>query len=128
MQLQNARILIIDDDTDVLTAIRLLLKSHAKEVVTEKNPEMLRSLLRHQKFDLLLLDMNFAATINTGNEGFYWLKKVKEQFPEIYVMMVTAYSDAENQEKAKALGANDLLSKPIDFQHLEQKLFSIIQP
>ena len=112
MQLQNARILIIDDDTDVLTAIRLLLKSHAKEVVTEKNPEMLRSLLRHQKFDLLLLDMNFAATINTGNEGFYWLKKVKEQTPETAVIMITAYGDIDLAVRSIKEGASDFILKP----------------
>jgi DNA-binding NtrC family response regulator len=78
MLLKNASILIIDDDPDVLTAVRLLLKTEVKEVLTEKNPENLRSLLAKHSFDLILLDMNFNSSINTGNEGLFWLSKIKE--------------------------------------------------
>ena len=80
MSLKNARILIVDDDTDVLTAVRLLLKTEVKLVITEKNPENIRSLLAENEFDLILLDMNFNSSINTGNEGIFWLKKIKELF------------------------------------------------
>jgi two-component system, NtrC family, response regulator HydG len=66
MSLKTKNILIVDDDLDVLTAVRLLLKSEVKEVITEKNPENLRYLLSQEKFDLLLLDMNFNSSINTG--------------------------------------------------------------
>ncbi|HEX2845997.1 MAG TPA: sigma-54-dependent Fis family transcriptional regulator, partial [Chitinophagaceae bacterium] len=69
MNLKNASILIIDDDTDVLTAVRLLLKTEVKDVVTEKNPENLRWHLSKDSFDVILLDMNFNSSINTGNEG-----------------------------------------------------------
>ena len=78
MVLKNASILVIDDDPDVLTAVRLLLKTEASEVVTEKNPENIRSQLSRQDFNLVLLDMNFNSTINTGNEGLFWLKKIRE--------------------------------------------------
>ncbi len=77
MLLKNASVLIIDDDTDVLTAVRLLLKTESKEVITEKNPENLRSLLAKQPFDVILLDMNFTSSINTGNEGLVLAKKNK---------------------------------------------------
>ena len=77
MNLKNATILAVDDDPDVLTAVRLLLKTEAAEVVTEKNPENIRSLLSKKKFDLILLDMNFNSSINTGNEGLFWLRKIK---------------------------------------------------
>ncbi|HEV7621242.1 MAG TPA: sigma-54-dependent Fis family transcriptional regulator, partial [Flavisolibacter sp.] len=66
MSLKTASILIIDDDVDVLTAVRLLLKSEVKEIITEKNPENLRSLLSKYSFDVILLDMNFNSSINTG--------------------------------------------------------------
>ena len=69
MNLKNASILVIDDDPDVLTAVRLLLKTEAADVVTEKNPENMRSILSKRSFDLILLDMNFNSSINTGNEG-----------------------------------------------------------
>ena len=95
MLLKNARILVIDDDTDVLTAVKLLLKTEAKEVVTEKNPELLQSLISSTPFDIMLLDMNFKSSINTGNEGIYWLKKVKELKENISVIMITAYGDID---------------------------------
>jgi CheY-like chemotaxis protein len=66
MDLKKTRILVVDDDKDVLTAINLLLKKEIAEVVTEKNPENLISLLNKTAFDLILLDMNFNASINTG--------------------------------------------------------------
>jgi two-component system, NtrC family, response regulator HydG len=97
MLLKNATILVIDDDVDVLTAVRLLLKTEAKEVVTEKNPENLRWLLSKQSFDVILLDMNFNSSINTGNEGLYWLKKVKEFKSEAAVIMITAYGDIDRK-------------------------------
>lgn len=110
--LRNANILIVDDDTDVLTAVRLLLKTQVKSVVTEKNPELLRGVLRQQKFDVLLLDMNFTASINTGNEGLFWLKKVKEIAPEMAVIMITAYGSIDLAVQSLKHGASDFIIKP----------------
>jgi DNA-binding NtrC family response regulator len=112
MNLKNSRILIIDDDTDVLTAVRLLLKTEAKEVVTEKNPENIRHLLTKQNFDLILLDMNFNSTIHTGNEGLYWLKKIKEQTQHPAVIMITAYGDIDLAVRSLKEGAADFVIKP----------------
>src|SRR6476620_1341226 len=112
MLLKNATILVIDDDPDVLTAVRLLLKTEAKEVVTEKNPENLRSLLSKQKFDLILLDMNFTASINTGNEGLYWLRKIKEGGSDAAVIMITAYGDIDLAVRSLKEGAADFVVKP----------------
>jgi two-component system response regulator HydG len=112
MVLKNACILIIDDDTDVLTAVRLLLKTEVKEVVTEKNPENLRWLLSKQTFDLILLDMNFTSSINTGNEGLFWLKKIKEFGSEAAVIMITAYGDIDLAVRSLKEGAADFVVKP----------------
>ena len=112
MNLKNAAILVVDDDNDVLTAIRLLLKPQAKEIVTEKNPENIRSLLTRQTFDLVLLDMNFTSPINTGNEGLYWLKKIKEFKSDASIIMITAYADIELAVKALKEGASDFMVKP----------------
>jgi two-component system, NtrC family, response regulator HydG len=112
MSLKNKNILIVDDDPDVLTAVRLLLKSEVKEVVTEKNPENLRYLLSQKKFDLLLLDMNFNSSINTGNEGLFWLKKVKTLDPNIAVIMITAYGDIDLAVRSLKEGASDFVVKP----------------
>ena len=75
---KHARILVVDDEPDVLFALKLLLKSEVREVVTEKNPELLLSLLRQQHFDVVLLDMNYRSGQATGNEGFYWLGRIRE--------------------------------------------------
>jgi two-component system response regulator HydG len=91
MQLKTASILVVDDDPDVLTAVRLLLNTEVKNVTTEKNPENLPALLSAKQFDLILLDMNFKSSIHTGNEGFYWLEKIKTLKPRIHVIMITAY-------------------------------------
>ena len=112
MLLRNATILIIDDDMDVLTAVRLLLKTEVKEVVTEKNPENLRWLLSKQSFDLILLDMNFTSSINTGNEGLFWLKKIKEFGSEASVIMITAYGDIDLAVRSLKEGAADFVVKP----------------
>lgn len=112
MLLKNAKVLIIDDDTDVLTAVRLLLKTEAKEVITEKNPENLRSLLQKHVFDVILLDMNFTSSINTGNEGLYWLNKVKELKSEAAVIMITAYGHIDLAVRSLKEGAADFVVKP----------------
>src|SRR6478736_9040268 len=112
MVLRNATILVIDDDVDVLTAVKLLLKTEAKDVHTEKNPENLRSLLSKQKFDLILLDMNFNSSINTGNEGLFWLNKIKEFKSNAAVVMITAYGDIDLAVRSLKEGAADFVVKP----------------
>jgi DNA-binding NtrC family response regulator len=112
MHLKNAGILVIDDDVDVLTAVRLLLKTEAREVVTEKNPENLRDILNRRHFDLILLDMNFTTSINTGNEGIYWLNKIKEFKSEAAVVMITAYADINLAVRSLKEGAVDFVVKP----------------
>ncbi|MBS1935885.1 MAG: sigma-54-dependent Fis family transcriptional regulator, partial [Bacteroidetes bacterium] len=112
MVLKNSAVLVIDDDIDVLTAVRLLLKTEAAEVVTEKNPENIRSLLSKKPFDLILLDMNFNSSINTGNEGLFWLKKIKEFGSEASVIMITAYGDIDLAVRSLKEGAADFVVKP----------------
>src|SRR6476659_773024 len=111
MLLKNASILIIDDDPDVLTAVRLLLKTEVKDVLTEKNPENLRSLLSKHSFDLILLDMNFNSSINTGNEGLFWLNKIKEFKSNAAVVMITAYGDIDLAVRSLKEGAADFVVK-----------------
>jgi two-component system response regulator HydG len=112
MNLKNASILAIDDDPDVLTAVRLLLKTEAADVVTEKNPENMRSILSKRSFDLILLDMNFNSSINTGNEGLFWLRKIKEFGSDAAVIMITAYGDIDLAVRSLKEGAADFVVKP----------------
>lgn len=112
MSLKHASVLVIDDDTDVLTAVRLLLKTQVKEVVTEKNPENLRAILSRQNFDLILLDMNFNSSINTGNEGLFWLNKTREFKSDAAVIMITAYGHIDLAVRCLKEGAADFVVKP----------------
>ncbi len=112
MILTNARILIIDDDTDVLVALRLLLKSVVKEVVVEKNPNQIPSLLQNSTFDIIILDMNFNGLVNTGNEGIYWLNKIKQHSPGSDVILITAYGDIDLAIRSLKEGASDFVVKP----------------
>lgn len=123
MNLSKANILVIDDDADVLTAVRLLLKTEVQQVVTEKNPENIPLLLSSRSLDLVLLDMNFNASINTGNEGLYWLKRIKELKPDISVVMITAYGDIDLAVRSLKEGASDFIIKPWH----NEKLISTIE-
>jgi len=112
MILKKATVLIVDDDPDVLTAVKLLLKTEAHEVITEKNPENLNWLLQRNQVELVLLDMNFNSAINTGNEGLYWLRKIKEWKPNVCVIMITAYGDIDLAVRSLKEGADDFIVKP----------------
>ncbi len=112
MKLKNAFVLVVDDDPDVLTAVRLLLKTEVKEVVTEKNPENILKQISSKIFDLIMLDMNFNTSINTGNEGLYWLRKIRELKFDAPVIMITAYGDINLAVRSLKEGANDFMIKP----------------
>ncbi len=112
MSLKNAHILIIDDDEDVLIALRLLLKSQVAGVVTARNPNQINSLMSEQKFDIVILDMNFNGLVHTGNEGLYWLGKVREKDPGASVILITAYGDIDLAIRSLKQGASDFLVKP----------------
>jgi two-component system, NtrC family, response regulator HydG len=127
MNIKNASILVIDDDTDVLTAVKLLLKTEAKEVVTEKNPENIRHLMASTKFDIMLLDMNFNSSINTGNEGIYWLKKIKTLDENMAVIMITAYGDIDLAVRSLKEGAADFIVKPWHNEKLVNTITDILQ-
>jgi two-component system response regulator HydG len=127
MSLKNASVLVIDDDTDVLTAVRLLLKTEVKEVMTEKNPENIHQLITRNHYDLILLDMNYNSSINTGNEGIFWLKKIKELKPNIAVIMITAYGDIDLAVRSLKEGANDFMIKPWHNEKLLEMLSEAVK-
>lgn len=112
MLLKNAKILAVDDDQDVLVAVKMLLRPEVKEIVTEKNPEKLLSLLAQNQFDLILLDMNYKSSLNTGNEGIFWLRKIREVNKNVAVIMITAYGDIDLAVRSVKEGANDFVLKP----------------
>ena len=112
MLLHNSKILIVDDDEDVLVALRLLFKSKVKEVVVNKNPNSIQSLMQAHNFDVVILDMNFNGLVNTGNEGIFWLNKIKKLNPKADVVLITAYGDIDLAIRSLKDGASDFIVKP----------------
>lgn len=110
----KGRILIVDDNQSVLTALDMLLQTEFREVYTLKDPGNLISSIRQNQIDVILLDMNFRAGINTGNEGIHWLHRIMETDPSIPVLLITAYGDVELAVKAVKEGAFDFILKPWD--------------
>ncbi|MBI9053534.1 MAG: sigma-54-dependent Fis family transcriptional regulator [Bacteroidales bacterium] len=114
----EGKIIIIDDNQSVLNSLKLFLKYKFQEVATISNPNQIISELSKSSFDLILLDMNFSAGINTGNEGIYWLREIKNKNPDIPIIMITAYGDSELAVKAIKSGAFDFIEKPWNNQKL----------
>ncbi len=112
MDKELGKILIIDDDEDVLIAAKLLLKKHAKEVLIEKNPKKIPFLMNNGTYDVILLDMNFSKDTTSGKEGFYWLEQILEADPQAVVILITAFGGVEMAVQALKQGATDFVLKP----------------
>lgn len=110
--MKEAKILIVDDNKSILSALDLLLTGNCKKVKCLSSPNALLSELNRDSYDVVLLDMNFKAGINTGNEGIYWLNQILECNAGISVVMITAYGDVELAVKAVRSGAVDFVLKP----------------
>jgi DNA-binding NtrC family response regulator len=110
----KSSILILDDNNSVLTALEMLLQTEFEPVFCLRNPNSLLSTIQKHNIDVVLLDMNFKAGINTGNEGIYWLREIQKYDPTISVVMITAYGDIELAVKAVKEGAFDFILKPWD--------------
>ena len=110
----KGKILIVDDNDGILKSLSFILKQEFEEVATIKNPAKFTSLLQSGSFDIILLDMNFSAGINSGNEGLFWLKEIINADPDAVVILITAYGDIELAVKAMKEGATDFIQKPFD--------------
>src|SRR6478609_6512416 len=109
---EGGKILMIDDDEDVLLAAKMLLKKYSYHVIIEKNPNKIPFLLNNDTYDVILLDMNFSKDTTSGKEGFEWLKQIKERDPQAVVIMITAFGDVEMAVRALKEGATDFILKP----------------
>ena len=112
MKRTGKRILIVDDDPDVLLAAQFLLKQGGADVQTVRDPAGLPSLLENNSYDVILLDMNFGTDVSSGKEGFSWLRKILEIDPAAVVVLITAYGDVEMAVRAIKAGAIDFVLKP----------------
>ena len=108
----KGNILVVDDNKSVLSALEILLMPEFDHVKCLSNPNLLITELRQNHYHLVLLDMNFKAGVNTGNEGIFWLQQIKENHPDLSVVLITAYGDVELAVKALKAGATDFILKP----------------
>jgi DNA-binding NtrC family response regulator len=114
----KGKILLVDDNLSVLRSLDLFLKNKFEMVTTLKTPNQIPSLMGQTDYDLILLDMNFKAGENTGNEGLYWLRRIIRTDPSIVVILITAYADIELAVTGIKDGASDFIVKPWDNQKL----------
>lgn len=121
------KILAVDDNEDILFALKLLLKNHVELIQTETNPERIPEILHNENFDVILLDMNFTKDAISGQEGFDWLSKIVEIDSDAVVVFITAYGDAEKAVKAIKLGATDFVLKPWQNEKLLATISSAIK-
>lgn len=124
---KTGRILIVDDNEDVLRAARLFLKRHFAHVDVEKNPEAIPSLLQNDRYDVILLDMNFTKDVSSGHEGFFWLDKILAIDPNAVCVLITAYGDVDLAVRAIKEGASDFVLKPWENEKLLATVLSAMK-
>ncbi len=115
---EQGKILVIDDNKDILLTTRVVLKKQFKNVVTDTDPDQIIELISSHQFDVILLDMNFKAGATSGKEGLEWLKKIQQTDPNSVVIMMTAYGDIDLAVQAIKEGAIDFIVKPWDNKKL----------
>jgi len=113
-----ARILIIDDNIQILESLRILLKDEFETIDIIPKPSRIPEMLWRNSYDIVMLDMNFAMGETSGNEGIYWLNEIKKTDPLLPIILITAYGDIELAVKAIREGATDFIAKPWDPEKL----------
>ena len=119
---KKGKLLIVDDNTNILSAVKMLTENYFEKVTTLDSPKSLISTIQTESPDVILLDMNFHAGINTGNEGIFWLNEVNNKFPKIKVVLFTAYADIDLAVRAMKDGAFDFIVKPWNNEKLIETL------
>ena len=122
MAKSKAKILVVDDNSGIRAALKLLLPMHFAQVELIPSPNELVSRIAEFRPDVVLLDMNFHTDINTGNEGLYWLSEIKKRCPDIEVVLFTAYADIQLAVEGMKRGAFDFIVKPWDNEKLIETL------
>ena len=125
--MKQGKILIIDDNEDVLLALNLLLEPHLGQVRVTTNPERIKHFMAIDPPDVILLDMNFRRDAISGQEGFMWLEQIKRIDPRAVVIFITAYADMEKAVQAIKAGAVDFIPKPWEKEKLLATVFSALE-
>ena len=119
-------ILVVDDNTSILTAMRYLLDGVFERILTLTQPDDILKTMAQEETDLVLLDMNFSLGVNSGQEGLFWLRTIRKQHPQTPVVLLTAYADVALAVKGLKSGAADFITKPWDNEQLIHKLKDVL--
>ena len=119
---KQGTILIVDDNRNILTTVRMLLEPIFDGIITIANPNSIPAKLREERPDVVLLDMNFSSGINSGNEGLYWLREIKSLSPKTEVVLFTAYADIQLAVTGIKEGAADFIVKPFENEKMIRTL------
>ena len=125
--MNKGNILIVDDNQNVLNSLELFLKYKFTNVYTLNRPDQILALIKAVPIDVILLDMNFTSSINTGNEGIFWMKQIQKEDPTMVIILITAYGDVELAVKVIKEGATDFVLKPWDNDKLTATLKSSVK-
>src|SRR6201991_1890713 len=124
---KQGKILIDDDNEDLLKAAKMFLKRHMEQVDIEQNPEAIPALMNNDNYDVILIDMNFTKDVSSGSEGYYWLERILQIDPSSVVVLITAYGDIQMAVKAIKAGATDFVLKPWENEKLLATLYSAMR-
>ena len=121
-------IVIVDDNTAILTALRICLATEYERIVTLSSPDTLvATLAKENDVDMVLLDMNFSLGLNSGQDGLFWLRTIKKLHPNTPVVLMTAYANVQLAVKGLKYGAADFVTKPWDNDQLVRTLREAIE-
>jgi DNA-binding NtrC family response regulator len=127
MEKKEGNIMIIDDDQAVLYTAKIVLKQFFTSVKTLSHPSQFIPLLKKEKFDVILLDMNFVQGKTSGQEGIFWIQQILQEAPDVHIVVTTAYGDIDLAVNAMKEGAKDFLTKPWEKEKLVATIVSAFE-
>lgn len=127
MRKEQAKILVVDDDADILLTGEIVLKQKFTVVKTANSPEEMVELLKKDAFDVVLLDMNYKVGDNSGEEGLKWIQKLTKQYPETKIVVITAYGDVNIAVEAMKRGAIDFVTKPWEYEKIQATVMNALR-
>ena len=125
--MKRGKILIVDDNEDILFTLKMLLRPIAESITTLNDPRELLPIISRTRFDVILLDMNFRQDAVSGKEGFHWLEEILKLDAKAVVIFITAYADTEKAVQAIKQGATDFIPKPWQNEKLIATVSSALQ-
>lgn len=127
MRKEQGRILIVDDDEDILLTGEIVLKQKFTQIKTANHPEKVKEMAAKEPFDVMLLDMNYKTGDNSGKDGLEWIARLTKQYPETKIVVITAYGDVNIAVEAMKRGAIDFVTKPWEYEKIQATVMNALR-